>query len=139
MAAYDDQGKVAGLYTNQDLISSKLGIKSNDTRQSIIEKLGEPIKGIQKGLVMYQVQNNGEYNIYELDNSYITVFFDKHENDTVTALQIISKDLEQQKQDFLPTVIRRYRKDLSISSLILQMPQEFKMASRLFHGMTMSK
>lgn len=100
MAAYDDQGKVAGLYTNQDLISSKLGIKSNDSRQSIIEKLGEPIKGIQKGLVMYQVQNNGEYNIYELDNSYITVFFDKHENDTVTALQIISKDLEQQKQDF---------------------------------------
>lgn len=100
MAAYDDRGKVAGLYTNQDLISSKVGIKSNDSKETVVQKLGEPLKGIQKGFVMYQVQNNGEYSIYELDNSYITVFFDKHKNNTVTALQIIAKELEQQKQGF---------------------------------------
>lgn len=100
MASYDEQGKVNGLYTNQDLVSSKLGITINDSKESVVQKLGEPVKGIRKGFVMYEVQNNGEYNIYELDNSYLTVFFDKHHNHTVTALQIISKDLEQQKQDF---------------------------------------
>lgn len=100
MAAYDNQGKVAGLYTNQDLISSQIGIKMNDSKKSVVEKLGEPVKGIRKGFVTYQIQNNGEYNSYELDNCYVTIFFDKHSNDTVTALQIISHDLEQHKKDF---------------------------------------
>ncbi|MBD8005077.1 CAP domain-containing protein [Bacillus sp. Sa1BUA2] len=100
MAAYDEQGKVAGLYTNQDLVSSKHGIKLNDSKESVVQKLGEPVKGIRKGLVTYQVQNNGEYNIYEQDNGYVTVFFDQHKNDTVTALQIISNSLEQERKDF---------------------------------------
>ncbi|GIN21214.1 CAP-associated domain-containing protein [Siminovitchia fordii] len=100
MAAYDDQGKVAALYTNQDLISSKTGIELNDSKETVVQKLGEPIKGIRKGFVMYQVQNDGEYNIYELDNCYVTVFFDKHKDHTITALQIISKNLEKQKKDF---------------------------------------
>lgn len=100
MAAYDDQGKVAGLYTNQDLISSKNGIKLNESKESVVQKLGEPVKGIRKGFVTYQVQAGGEYNIYEMDHCYVTVFFDKHKNDTVTALQIISTGLEQEKKEF---------------------------------------
>lgn len=100
MASYDEQGKVNGLYTNQDLLSSKLGIKINTPKESVVKKLGEPMKGIQKGFVMYQVQNNGEYYLYGLDNCYVTVFFDKHKGDRVTALQIIRKDLEAQKKDF---------------------------------------
>ncbi|VEF48119.1 SCP-like extracellular [Bacillus freudenreichii] len=100
MAAYDDQGKVAGLYTNQDLISSQIGIKMNDSKESVVEKLGEPVKGIRKGFITYQVQNNGEYNLYQLDNCYVTIFFDKHKNDTVTAIQIISNELEHHKKDF---------------------------------------
>lgn len=60
MAAYDNRGKVVGLYTNQDLISSKLGIKLGSDKQAVTEKLGEPQEGMRKGLVMYEVQNNGE-------------------------------------------------------------------------------
>lgn len=41
-----------------------------------------------------------DYEVFALDDSYVTVFFDKHENNTVTALQIISSSLEENRKDF---------------------------------------
>ena len=35
-----------------------------------------------------------------MDQSYVTIFFDKHEENTVTAVQIISEGLEKQKENF---------------------------------------
>src|SRR5699024_12527822 len=32
------------------------------------------------------------------DQSYITVFYDKHNNNTVTAIQIINKNMEKKKE-----------------------------------------
>ncbi|MFD1706621.1 CAP-associated domain-containing protein [Siminovitchia sediminis] len=129
MAAYNKEGKVSGLYTNQDVISSKLDIHLSDSKESVVQKLGEPLTGIRKGFVLYQVQNPGEYHTYELDNSYITVFYDKHEGDTVTALQIISKSLEDQKTDYF-----------GISSNELKEGFEYQLfdlvnASRVHHGL----
>lgn len=100
MVAYDKKNKVVGLYTNQDLISSIYGIKNGSPKEFVLEKLGKPLEGIRKGFVSYQIQNNGEYDLFLVDESYITVFYDKHENNTVTAIQIISKDLENQKDQF---------------------------------------
>ncbi|MBB6444240.1 CAP domain-containing protein [Bacillus benzoevorans] len=102
MAAYDEQNKVAGLYTNQDLISSKQGIARGSSKESVLAALGEPMSGIRKGLVTYRTQNDGEYDLFQMDHSYITIFYDKHENNTVTAIQIISSSLEEQKDSFYP-------------------------------------
>lgn len=100
MVAYDQNDKVAGLYTNQDLILSKLGVKMKDPKESVLQKLGKPIKNIQKGLVLYQIENKGEYHLFQVDNNYVTVFYDKHQNNTVTAVQIVSTQLERQKKEF---------------------------------------
>ncbi|WP_028392319.1 CAP domain-containing protein [Bacillus cihuensis] len=99
MVAYDDQGKVAGLYTNQDLISSKQGLKLGAAKDTVLSQLGKPLTKIQKGFAFYQI-NNPEYDTFHIEKSYVTVFYDKHENNTVTALQIISDKLEANKKEF---------------------------------------
>ncbi|WP_163537009.1 CAP-associated domain-containing protein [Gracilibacillus sp. YIM 98692] len=100
MVAYDEENKVAGLYTNQNLLSSNEEITLESSKETVVSKLGEPIKGIRKGFVHYQVQNNEEYDTFLIDNNYVTIFYDKHENNTVTAIQIISGGLEKQKEGF---------------------------------------
>jgi uncharacterized protein YkwD len=100
MAAYDDDDKVVGLYTNQDLIASKQGISYGSTSEVVYNKMDAPITAIRKGFTNYEVDGNGEYNVFELDNNYVTIFFDLHEGSTVTAIQIISEDLEQEKEGF---------------------------------------
>jgi len=100
MVSYDKDGKVAGLYTNQDLITSTVGIKKGTPKEQVLTVLGEPLTKIQKGFVYYQIQEKRDYDIFHKNNSYITVFYDKHNNDTVTSIQIISEALENQKTDF---------------------------------------
>jgi uncharacterized protein YkwD len=99
MVAYDENDKVRGLYTNQDLISSTENVGLDSSKEEIHKILGEPITKLRKGLVYYQLQNDGEYEIYHLDNSYVTVFYDKHENNNVTGMQIIDESLEHDKKD----------------------------------------
>ncbi|WP_345240385.1 CAP domain-containing protein [Pontibacillus salipaludis] len=100
MAAYNDQNQVVGLYTNQDLVSSKESIRIGSSKQSVQSAMPESQSSIRKGLTRYQVQNKDEYDLFNIDQSYVTVFYDKHEQNTVTAVQIISEELEQQKEGF---------------------------------------
>lgn len=97
MVAYDEKNIVRGLYTNQDLIASSTGIKLGSPKQSVQEHLGTPESIMRKGLINYEINGNGEYDVFQLDNSYVTIFYDKHENNTVTAIQIIDAELEQNK------------------------------------------
>ncbi|WP_201715044.1 CAP domain-containing protein [Rossellomorea arthrocnemi] len=100
MVSYDQNQQVNGLFTNQDLLSSDSGIKIGVTKEVVQKELGEPLTNIRKGLTLYQLQNNGEQDVYKVDGSYVTVFYDKHENDTVTAIQIIDETLEANKKNF---------------------------------------
>ena len=100
MISYTDDGKVNGLYTNQDLISSKNGIKYGLAKDNVRKALGDPLTEIRKGLVFYQFQKDQDYDVYQLDGSYVTIFYDKHKNNTVTAIQIISEQLEKSKAGF---------------------------------------
>jgi uncharacterized protein YkwD len=100
MAAYDEEDRVAGLYTNQDLLASKQGISYGSPINTVHDELDTPITAIRKGFTNYEIDASGEYNTFELDNNYVTIFFDLHENNTVTAIQIISKDLEEEKEGF---------------------------------------
>lgn len=103
MISYDSGGKVNALYTDQDLLSSKTGIKIGSPRDSVREKLGKPMSEMRKGLVFYKIESNGEYDVYHMDNSYVTIFYDKHEQNTVTAIQIIDQKLEQDKNQYYTT------------------------------------
>ncbi|TDL88517.1 serine protease [Vibrio vulnificus] len=101
MVAYDNNNKVVGLYTNQDLISSKEGIKRGTPKETVTGKMSEPVTKLLKGNVYYQIRSDGgEYDMFEMDNSYVTIFYDKHEKNTVTAIQIIDAKLEKQKSGY---------------------------------------
>ena len=100
MVSYDKNNKVVGLYTNQDLIASSLGIKRGSPINDVHEKLGDPLNEIRKGLTYFQLESKRDYDMYSLDNNYVTIFYDKHEGNTVTSIQIITKELESHKKDF---------------------------------------
>lgn len=102
MAAYDKNNKVAGLYTNQDLIASKKGIKRGSPRESVLAQLGEPLTKLRKGMTYYQFEENRDYDVFRIDGSYTTVFYDKQQKNTVTSIQIISEGLEKNKKTFYP-------------------------------------
>jgi uncharacterized protein YkwD len=101
MVMYDNNNQAAGLYTNQDLLTSTNGIKiGSSSKESVRSILGEPITKVQKGMVIYQLQEDSDNDLFLLDDAYVTIFYDKHENNTVTAIQIISKSMEDNKKDF---------------------------------------
>lgn len=129
MAAYDAQNHVAGLYTNQDLISSKYGIALGSPKESVLAALGEPMTGIRKGLITYRIQNEGEYDLFQIDNCYITVFYDKHENNTVTAIQIISRGLEEHRDSFYPETSTALKEGFELQLF------DLTNAARVVHGL----
>lgn len=100
MAMYDENHRVTGLYSNQNLLTSTNGIKIGVSKKSVRSKLGDPLSGIRKGFIMYQFQKNSEYDVFLIDNMYVTIFYDKYSDNTVTAIQLISKNVEQQKKDY---------------------------------------
>ncbi|KAB2333341.1 serine protease [Cytobacillus depressus] len=104
MIAYDSNNHVAGLYTNQDLIASSKGIKIGSTKETVLQQLGKPMTQIRKGFVFYQFEKDRDYDVFHIDHSYVTIFYDQHANNTVTAIQIIDEDLEHAKSHFYVTV-----------------------------------
>ncbi|MBM0067449.1 CAP domain-containing protein [Alkalicoccobacillus gibsonii] len=99
MVAYDAQDSVKGLYTNQDLISSTTPIEYGTSKDVVREQLGEPEAYMRKGLYRYEVNQDQEYDLFQLDDSYVTVFYDKHQDNMVTAIQLIDSNLEQSKKE----------------------------------------
>ncbi|WP_163972083.1 CAP domain-containing protein [Oceanobacillus halotolerans] len=100
MASYDDHDQVVGLYTNQDLITSTQGITLDSSKETVLTTFDEPLRSIRKGFVNYQVENTGDYHTFQIDQNYVTIFYDKHDNHLVSAIQIIHEDLENQKEKF---------------------------------------
>ncbi|MDY0409142.1 CAP-associated domain-containing protein [Paracerasibacillus soli] len=56
MVAYDQAEHVAGLYTNQDLLTSTYDIKMGTTRESVRAQLQDPLTSIRKGFIHYQFE-----------------------------------------------------------------------------------
>ena len=100
---FNENDQVVGLYTNQDLLSSTNGIKLGSSKEAVLKQLGEPLTVLRKGLILYQLQKNADYHLFQVDASYVTVFYDKHENDTVTAIQIIEESAEKEKKNMYTT------------------------------------
>lgn len=97
LLSYDKNGEVNGMFTNQDLISSAKGLSMDSTKAQVRELFGTPLSNLQKGRVQYILDSRDEYDLFETADSYTTVFYDIHEGDTVTAVQVIDKGLEEQR------------------------------------------
>src|SRR5699024_5437633 len=97
MVSYDENNNVSGLFTNQDLINSSTKVKLGSSKEMVREEIGTPESIMRKGGVNYELDDNDNYDLFQNDQSYITVFYDKHSNNTVSAIQIINKNMENKK------------------------------------------
>ncbi len=97
MVSYNKNSRVNGIYTSHDLISSNIGIALNTPKKTVQAKLGDPMEKMRKGLTYYLLNKTNEHDYYQLDNNYVTIFYDAHEQFTVTAIQIVDGNLEKAK------------------------------------------
>ena len=98
MVGYQDE-KVAVLYTNQDVFKTTKGIKLSSTVDEVREAYGSPLETIQKNGSSYSIEDE-EYDTYELDGYYVTFFYDNLDGQKVTAVQVITKRAEEEKEGY---------------------------------------
>lgn len=101
--------KVVGLYTNSDNWKSAKGIEIGMKRSEVEKLLGESLKSIKKGNRIYLMNNLNEKGLYFVDGTYVSIYYDIHENNTVTSLQIIDENIELGLGDFYGTYSERLR------------------------------
>lgn len=97
MISLDEKQNVNAMYTNDDLIASSTNIRYGSPKSTVRETLGKPLTEIRKGLNIFVLQESEGFDLFEVGDTYTYVFYDLHKNDTVTAMQIVTKTLEQQK------------------------------------------
>ncbi|WP_238402956.1 CAP-associated domain-containing protein [Paenibacillus mesophilus] len=95
-------GKVVGLYTNSaDWTSALAGIGAGATSAEVVKAAGKPLDSIKKGSTRYMLNSPGkEDGVYEIDDGYVTFYYDTHVNNTLEAIQIIAKSAEEAKKDY---------------------------------------
>ena len=96
------QGRVVGLYTNVDIWSAKSGVHLGSSATMVRTVYGDSLASIKKGNTIFQinVSSQDESPRYLIDGSYVNFFLDKHNHNTVTAIQIIDEEIELSLQDF---------------------------------------
>jgi uncharacterized protein YkwD len=95
--------RIAAMYTNQPIVSTKTGVALGATKKEVESKYGTPLEYIQKGNIQYVIKSE-EYDTYLLDGNYVTFFYDKYNNNRVAAVQIVKEELENEKAGFYGTV-----------------------------------
>ncbi|MEF3304005.1 CAP-associated domain-containing protein [Paenibacillus sp. GYB003] len=98
-------GFVVGLYTNSAAwTSAKAEIGPGKTAQDVTKAFGKPLESITKAFTRYILNNPGkEDGVYEIDDSYVTFYYDTHENSALEAIQLIAKETEEAKTDYYGT------------------------------------
>ena len=89
--------KVVGMYTNSQRFSFKnFGVGSK--KEDINLEFGTPLDGIVKGSARYLsngAKDGANFEVYKIDGAYVTFFYDTHANNSLTSVNIIDCDVEQ--------------------------------------------
>lgn len=93
-------GKVVGLYTSGSDWSTPQGAAASDTRSELAASLGSPLTFLQKGNTRFRLSADGETAMYLADNAYLTFYFDTHENNRISGLQVVEKTEEDRLASF---------------------------------------
>ncbi|MBW6608181.1 hypothetical protein KXT90_24740, partial [Salmonella enterica subsp. enterica serovar Weltevreden] len=80
--------------------------------------------------INYQIDSKNEYDVFQINDNYITIFYDKHEDNTVTAIQMISGDLEAEKKAYLPEASKELKKGFEYQLF------DLTNAARVEHGLS---
>lgn len=105
-----DNGKVCALYSNSINSTEMMNIDFEKDINNIRNEY-TPIEYKRKGNTRFIVDSKDEFDILKVDNKYITIFYDLHNKNKVSAYQIIKSDMEDSAKDIYPT----YSKELQES------------------------
>lgn len=87
--------KIVGFFSNSLDSCEASGITLLQNKEDV-ESLYKPIEFKLKNFVKYIVDSKGEYDIIDVDNKYITLFYDIHDNNKITSYLIIDKAQERE-------------------------------------------
>lgn len=106
-------GKVVALYATQAWTAKQPGIADGRTAADVVKAFGQPLDSIKKGNTRYMLNNPGEEDgTYEIDDSYVTFFYDTHVNKNIEAILVVAKSVEEAKSGFYGTHNDAVRKAL---------------------------
>lgn len=92
-------GRVVALYTNAPNWETKKGVQIGTPRQRVRESYGQPLSYITKGNARYRVDSMKYYDLFQIEDYYARVFYDLIEGNTVTAVLLIDKEVEDASQN----------------------------------------
>lgn len=94
-------GKVVGLLTNARNWNIPDGPRATSDIQEVEDLYGKPLPYILKGNTRYvQSNRDGEQAVYERGDYYLTFYYDLHEDQQISAVQLIDQKVEQRLRGF---------------------------------------
>ncbi|QBQ07188.1 serine protease [Sporosarcina pasteurii] len=129
MISYDNERKINAIYTNDDLISSDAGVQYGTSKAVVRERYGEPLTEIRKGLNIYILQDSEGFDLFKVGDLYAYFFYDLHQDDKVTAIQLVSSSLEHTKNGIYAPGNETLRKGFEIQLF------DLTNAARVRHGL----
>lgn len=99
MVVYDENDKVVAMYTDQDLLTSTVGITLGAAKEAVLQLGDKPLEYIRKGWVDYEIHMKDEYEIFLLEDQYVTIFYDTVEGNVISGILIVTNELEERKKD----------------------------------------
>ncbi|AOV06588.1 CAP-associated domain-containing protein [Sporosarcina ureilytica] len=129
MISYDNERKVNAIYTNDDLISSDAGIQYGTSKTVVRKIYGEPLTEIRKGLHIYILQDSEGFDLFKVGDMYAYFFYDLHQEEMVTAVQLVASSLEHSKSGIYAQGNDELRKGFEIQLF------DLTNAARVRHGL----
>ncbi|CAM3885118.1 stalk domain-containing protein [Alkalicoccus chagannorensis] len=70
------------------------------TRGDVRDRFGQPERWLEKNGLHFNYGDDETWDFFEINDYYVTVFYDRHEEDRVGGVQIIHQDAEHAKEGF---------------------------------------
>ncbi|WP_409344042.1 CAP domain-containing protein [Paenibacillus sp. MBLB4367] len=110
-------GKVVALFSNADNWSSSSGVKIGTKAADAEAIYGKSIRVVKGNTIDSHDKN--EIAVYKTDGSYVTLFFDKHKDNTAAAVQLVDQAVEDSQQTYYPAYSKELRSSFEKQSLDL--------------------
>ncbi|SDH62760.1 S-layer homology domain-containing protein [Alteribacillus bidgolensis] len=90
-----EKEEVVAIYSNQDTWRDENGLRLDDRKKDVLEAYGDPLQYIQKGGSNFSTETE-ESGTYKTDGRYTTFFYDKHRDKRITAVLLVSSEVEEE-------------------------------------------
>ncbi|MDB8790946.1 CAP-associated domain-containing protein [Romboutsia sp. 1001216sp1] len=109
---------VKGIYSNSLNSCETENINIGDKRDDV-RKLYTPIEYKKKGNIKYIINSEGQYDIIEINNKYITFFYDIHDEYKICSYQVIDSKNESDTKSIYASPSEKLKKSFEMQVIDL--------------------